>query len=84
MAEVIVYTTSYCPYCLRAKGLLQRKKVAFREVDVTGDPERRRWLVEVTGLTTVPQIFINNRPVGGCDDLYALERRGELDQLLAS
>jgi glutaredoxin 3 len=84
MADVKVYVTSYCAYCVRAKGLLNRKRVAFSEIDVTRDPERRRWLVEATGQTTVPQIFINGRSVGGCDELYALERVGELDRLLAS
>jgi glutaredoxin 3 len=82
-AEVIVYRTPYCPYCVRAERLLRQKRVAFREIDVSGDVTRRRWLLEVTGSGTVPQIFINGRPIGGCDELHALERSGELDRLLA-
>jgi glutaredoxin 3 len=82
-AEVVVYRTPYCPHCFRAKALLERKGVAYREVDVSGDAKLRQWLRDTTGLRTVPQIFINQRPVGGADELYALERRGELDRLLA-
>jgi glutaredoxin 3 len=82
VAEVVVYTTEYCGYCRRAKQLLDGKRVAYEEVDVTSDDARRAWLVETTGRRTVPQIFIAGRPVGGYDDLVALERRGELDRLL--
>lgn len=82
LADVIIYTTPYCPYCHRAKGLLNRKGVAFKEVDVSDDQERRAWLLEKTGQRTVPQIFINGRSVGGSDDLHALDRKGELDALL--
>ncbi len=82
MADVKVYTTNYCPYCVRAKGLLSRKKVPFTEIDVTHDDEKRAWLTEATGQRTVPQIFIGGRSVGGCDDLHALDRSGELDRLL--
>jgi glutaredoxin 3 len=81
-AEVIVYVTDYCPYCTRAKGLLKRKGVAFTEIDVTGDDEKRRWLVEKTGQRTVPQIFIDGVSVGGSDDIHALDRAGKLDPLL--
>lgn len=84
MAAVTVYVTPWCPYCVRAKGLLKRKGVAFTEVDVSDDPARRAWLVQATGQQTVPQIFINDRPVGGCDDLHALDRAGTLDTLLAA
>lgn len=83
MADVKVYTTDYCVYCVRAKKLLQRKGVTFTEIDVTHDHSMRAWLAQITGRRTVPQIFINDRPVGGSDDLYALERSGELDRLLA-
>ena len=83
MAEVKIYTTPFCPYCLRAKSLLSRKGVAFEEIDVANKPEMRRWLQEITGRRTVPQIFINGRSVGGFDDISALDRRGELDGLLA-
>lgn len=82
MADVQVYVTTYCPYCVRAKGLLNRKKVAFTEVNVDDDPAKRAWLVEATGQRTVPQIFIDGKSVGGSDDLHDLERRGELDKLL--
>lgn len=82
MAEVKVYVTDYCPYCTRAKGLLKRKGVPFTEVDVSDDPEARAWLVSATGMRTVPQIFIDGKPVGGSDDLHALDRAGELDKLL--
>lgn len=81
-ARVELYTTDYCTWCVRAKQLLAHKGVAFDEIDVTGDDERRAWLVETTGRKTVPQVFIGGRPVGGYDDLAALEKRGELDRLL--
>jgi glutaredoxin 3 len=83
-AKVEVYTTTYCPYCWRAKALLAKKSVPFDEHDVTDDPERRRWLVTATGLHTVPQVFINGRSVGGYDDIRALDRAGQLDPLLAA
>jgi glutaredoxin 3 len=83
MADVEVYVTGYCPYCVRAKGLLKRKGVPFTEIDVTDDSAKRAWLVEATGRRTVPQIFINGVPVGGSDDLHALDREGRLDALLA-
>jgi glutaredoxin 3 len=82
-AEVKVYTTTYCGYCHAAKNLFKRKKVAFEEVDVTGNDEARHWLAEVTGKHTVPQIFINGAPVGGFDDVSLLDRQGKLDPLLA-
>jgi glutaredoxin 3 len=82
-ADVRVYTTDYCPYCNRAKDLLRKKGVTFEEIDVTNSQEQRQFLIEATGQRTVPQIFINQKPVGGCDDLYALERAGKLDALLA-
>lgn len=81
-AEVVMYRTPYCGYCVRAKMLLQEKGVVFREVDVSHDPGTRRWLVDATGRRTVPQIFINGRPVGGYDDLRELDRMGKLDPLL--
>ena len=84
MARVIVYTTSYCAYCRSAKALLDRKGVAYTEVDVSSDDDRRTWLVESTGRRTVPQIFIDDRSVGGFDDLSALDRAGELDRLLGA
>ncbi len=83
MARVEVYTTEYCPYCVRAKSLLTRKGVAFEEIDVTDDPALRAKMVErAGGRRTVPEIFINGRIIGGYDELRALEERGELDPLL--
>jgi len=81
-AEVVVYRTPYCPYCVRAAMLLERKGVAFREVDVSNDPAARERLLRETGQRTVPQIFINGASVGGYDDIAALDRRGALDPLL--
>lgn len=83
MAEVQIYTTTYCAYCMRAKALLKKKGVAFTEIDVTDDDEKREWLVATTRQRTVPQIFINAKSVGGCDELYGLDRAGKLDGLLS-
>lgn len=84
MAVVEIYTTSYCPYCVKAKRLLDAKDVDYMEIDVTGDDAARIALVEKSGgLRTVPQIFIDGKSIGGCDDLHALEESGELDKLLA-
>lgn len=80
--KVVMYRTPYCPYCSMAARLLQQLQLEFEEVDVSGDHERRRWLLRVSGQRTVPQIFINGRSVGGYDDLSALVRRGELTALL--
>ena len=83
MAKVVMYRTRFCPYCVRAGFVLRSKHVAFEEVDVGKDEELGRWLREATGRSTVPQIFINDVPIGGCDDLVALNRSGKLDELLA-
>jgi len=84
MAKVEIYTSPLCPYCWRAKRLLGTKGVRFEEIDLWAEPGRRSEMVErAGGRTTVPQIFIDGRPVGGSDDLHELERRGELDRLLA-
>ncbi|HEU4731073.1 MAG TPA: glutaredoxin 3 [Kofleriaceae bacterium] len=83
-ANVTIYTRQWCGYCTAAVRLLKEKGVPFENIDCTGDQEKRRWLVEVTGRTTVPQIFINGRSIGGYDDLRALDRAGELDKLLAA
>jgi glutaredoxin 3 len=85
MADIEIYTTRYCPYCHSAKALLTRKGVVFSEIDVTGDPEGRSKMIErANGRMTVPQIFIGSTHVGGFDDLYALDRAGKLDPLLAT
>lgn len=83
MPPVTIYTTSVCPYCHAAKRLLRQKAVAFDEIDLTSNWEGRQALVgKAGGSSTVPQIWIGERHVGGCDDLYALEAAGELDRLL--
>jgi glutaredoxin 3 len=79
---VKIYTTETCPYCVRAKRLLQKKNVPYEEIDVSWDDDVRMKLMQTTGLRTVPQIFIGERHVGGSDELHALEARGELDWLL--
>jgi glutaredoxin 3 len=85
MANVVIYTTSSCPYCIAAKRLLSQKGVSFEEISVDGDPAGRAKMIErAGGRRTVPQIFIDVSHVGGCDDLYALEEAGRLDALLAA
>jgi glutaredoxin 3 len=81
--KVTVYTTTYCPYCVRAKALLTRKGVAFEEIPVDGKDELRRWLVEQSGQMTVPQVFAGDRSLGGFSDLDALDRAGRLDPILS-
>lgn len=81
-AVVAIYTTPWCPYCHRAKSLLSRKGVAFVEIDAEGRPDLRRWLESASGQSTVPQVFINNAPVGGFTDISSLDRSGELDKKL--
>lgn len=81
--EVLVYSTGWCPYCDRARGLLERKGVAFREIKVDEDNTQRDAMLKRTGgRRTVPQIFVGERHVGGYDELYALDKAGELDKLL--
>jgi glutaredoxin 3 len=77
-AEVVIYTTRVCPYCVAAKRLLTTRGATYREVDVTGDEAKRAWLVETTGRRTVPQIFIAGEAVGGYDEIAALDRTGAL------
>ena len=85
MQAVVIYTTPYCPYCLMAKRLLTKKGAAFEEIDVCGNPRLREELrIKAGGVSTVPQIWIGETHVGGCDELYALEQDGELDGLLAT
>ena len=81
---ITLYVTGWCPYCQRAKALLDSKQLAFNEVDVDEDPKLRQEMTARSGRRTVPQIFIGERHVGGCDDLVALEARGELDQLVSN
>jgi glutaredoxin 3 len=83
MARIEIYTTAFCPYCLDAKALLQSKGVDFEEIDVSGNSALRAVMTErAEGRTTVPQIFIDGVPVGGCDDIHALDRQGKLNPLL--
>jgi len=83
MAKVEVYSGDYCPYCSRAKALLTQRDIEFTEYNVQNEPERRQEMAKrAPGARTIPQIFINDRHVGGCDDLYALDRQGELSNWL--
>jgi glutaredoxin 3 len=82
MTTVKVYTKKACAYCTRAKALLDRKGVAYQEVDVEGDDALRAWLVEASGQRTVPQIFVGDRSLGGFSDVDALDRQGRLDPIL--
>ena len=85
MPKVTIYTTAFCPYCHAAKALLNKKGIAYSEIDVSYDPdERRRMAARANGRRTVPQIFIGQSHVGGFDDLYDLDQRGGLDPLLAA
>jgi glutaredoxin 3 len=82
-AEIVMYSSGWCPYCDRARGLLERKGVAFREIKVDEDNAQRDIMLKRSGgRRTVPQIFIGDRYVGGFDDLYALDKAGEFDKLL--
>ena len=83
MAKVVMYATSWCPYCERARALLTRKGVSFEEIDIDAAPARREEMMTRSGRRTVPQIFIGEVHVGGCDDMYALDAHGGLDPLLA-
>ncbi|MGH8363709.1 MAG: glutaredoxin 3 [Gammaproteobacteria bacterium] len=84
MQPVTVYSTRVCPYCMRAKALLQSKHIAYTEYLVDQEPARRVEMQQKSGgQRSVPQIFIGERHVGGCDELYALDHRGDLDRLLA-
>jgi len=80
--KVEVYSTSYCPFCRMAERMLDSKGIAYQAYDITHDPEKRDWLVAQTGQTTVPQIFVNDRSIGGFTDMRDLDQRGELDPML--
>ncbi len=85
MAKVQMYATDWCPYCQRAEALLRAKGVAdIDKIDVDQYPDRKQEMIAKTGRRSVPQIFIGERHIGGCDDLYALDRGGGLDPLLAA
>lgn len=80
--KVVIYTTRFCPFCVRAKGLLNKKSVVFTEIPVDGDAALRREMTAKAGRTSVPQIWIGETHVGGCDELYAAERGGQLNKWL--
>ncbi|MFC5694190.1 glutaredoxin 3 [Pseudomonas sp. GCM10022186] len=82
MADIVVYSSAWCPYCIRAKQLLDSKGARYEEISVDGNPAVRAEMTRKAGRTSVPQIWIGQAHVGGCDDLYALERAGKLDALL--
>ncbi len=82
MKKITIYTTSVCPYCVRAKALFDRKSLKYEEVNVEDQQERDKMIEKAGGRRTVPQIFIGSVHVGGCDDLYALEKEGKLDEIL--
>ena len=84
MAPVIIYTKPYCPFCSRALALLKQKGAEITEIEASSDPARRQEMIAKSGRSTYPQIFIGARHIGGCDDIMALERRGELDTLLTA
>jgi glutaredoxin 3 len=82
MPSVRIYSKEQCPYCVRAKALLDRKGIAYEEIDAEHDDALRAWLVEATGQRTVPQIFVGDRSLGGFSDIDALDRQGKLDAIL--
>jgi glutaredoxin 3 len=82
MAKVQVYSKKNCAYCVRAKALLDRKGVAYEEIDAEGNDALRAWLAEASGQKTVPQIFVDGRPLGGFTDIDALDQQGQLDPIL--
>ena len=83
-SAIKIYTSAFCPYCRAAKRLLNEKGLDFEEINLSGDPNFREFLLELTGQRTVPQILINNEPIGGYSELLALEQSGHLDELLST
>lgn len=83
MATVIMYSTAYCPFCTRARELLLSKNIVYQDIRIDENPEKREEMIAKSGRKTVPQLFINDQPIGGCDDLYALNHDGQLDKLLS-
>ncbi len=84
MPDVVIYSTGFCPYCVRARMLLDRKGVSYTEIRVDLDPPQREEMIRRSGRTSVPQIFIDDYHVGGCDDMFALENQSKLDPLLSA
>ena len=83
MSDVVMYSTGHCPYCVRAKMLLKQKNVEFNDIRIDVEANRREEMVQRSGRTSVPQIFIGDFHVGGCDDLFTLEQQGQLDNKLS-
>jgi len=84
MPEIVMYTTRWCPFCIRARQLLERKGKVWKEIDVDASPALRGEMCERSGRNTVPQIWIGDHHVGGCDELHALDRKGTLDALFGA
>jgi glutaredoxin 3 len=84
MAEVTIYTSRYCPYCVQALNHLRQKKASVKEISVDGDPAVRKKMMRISGQRTVPQIWIGTEHIGGCDDMMLLSRKGVLDKLLTA
>jgi glutaredoxin 3 len=84
MAKVVIYTRPFCGYCARALGLLAEKNVDFEEIEAGMDPKLRQEMIDRSGRSTFPQIFIDGKHIGGCDEMLALERKGDLDAMLAA
>ncbi len=82
MLKIVIYTTAQCHYCVQAKQLLDQKKVSYEEIRIDKNPEKADEMIKLSGRKTVPQIFINDYHIGGCDDLYAANKSGQLDSLL--
>lgn len=82
MKKIIIYTTLICPYCVRAKALLKRKGLDYEEISANNEEARNEMIKKAGGMRTVPQIFIGDQHIGGCDELYALEKDGKLDGLV--
>lgn len=83
MKKILIYTTPYCPFCLRAKNLLNKKKINFTEIDLTKNPEKFEEMIKKSnGARTVPQIFADDTHIGDCDYIHELENKGELDKIL--
>lgn len=80
--KIIIYTKDYCPYCVKAKNLFKKKGLEFEEVDVSSDEIKEEMIKKANGRMTVPQIFVNENHIGGCDDLYELDRQGKFDSML--
>jgi glutaredoxin 3 len=80
--STVIYTSAHCPYCEQAKALLKQKNASYQEIRIDLEPEKKEEMMQRSGRRTVPQIFIDEQHIGGCDDLYALNRSGQLDSLL--